>query len=537
MIHYEYNKNTKIIKISMKKLCAIGLIALGARVTIYSQEIQTSFNVESKDEMRKSSCSDRKSVIRYFTQLRESPFEIMRSALLFKIPQEEAGTENQTTKVQEIKTISDLPNEIITKIFRYLDTKSKLQCAQASKKFKAIADSERSLVHAIDSESKDYMNQDFNFYRGPQLKRISIKGESLENINLTHLKLCENLEELTLADVNLTKKQFENLFSALPSLPHLEVLNLSGISVPTWGGLYLTRMQASNLENFLQKSSKLKTLKIPYLKVPRASAYIFRQLPSTLQDLDLEECGVMPHQVDGLLKGVTRCSGLTSLVLSENELYNYKYVEEFPELLSDNVAIFGLCYGKLSKQHASALLKALFPSFFKLLPTLQDQDCTSYRLMCGNEDFFRSLPQTLKILKLGFCRLNAHHTTALFKTLPSLKNLHTLDLSTNMLDQLPLDAFKGCFPQSLEKVDLSCCNITREQSEILLDTMSTLKKLQEVRLDVNRHINLESLQKLNNLPALKAIFVRSVSRDFELRERPAGIANNIEVYTENLFPS
>ena len=106
-----------------------------------------------------------------------------------------------------------------------------------------------------------------------------------------------------------------------------------------------------------------------------------------------------------------------------------------------------------------------------------------------------------------------------------------------MLNELQSNAFQRCLPQSLERVDLSTCYITREQSEILLDTMSTLKKLQEVRLDVNRHINLESLQKLNNLPALKAIFVRIFSMDFELRERPAGIANNIEVYTENLFLS
>ena len=47
----------------MKKLCAIGLIALGARVTIYSQETQISSNSES-------SC------------------EIMRSALLVKSPAE-----------------------------------------------------------------------------------------------------------------------------------------------------------------------------------------------------------------------------------------------------------------------------------------------------------------------------------------------------------------------------------------------------------------------------------------------------------------
>ena len=322
MLHYQYSKNIKIIRINMKKLCAIGLIALGARVTIYSQETQISSNSES-------------------------PCEIMRSALLVKSPAK--------------KTISDLPNEIITKIFRYLDTKSKLQCAQASRQFKAIADSERSLVHAIDSESKDYMNQDFNFYRGPQLKRISIKGGSLENINLTHLRLCENLEELTLADVNLTDDQCENLFSALPSLPHLEVLNLSGMWVASdylIMEMCLMRMQACNLEQFLQKSSKLKTLKMQNIEFDNASESIFRKLPPTLQDLDLAWCRVMPKQLDCLLNSVTQCSGLTSLVLSGNNLYDYE-----------------------------------------------------------NEDFFKALPQTLEILKLRWCKLNDNQYKALLKRL------------------------------------------------------------------------------------------------------------------------
>ena len=147
MLHYEYNKNTKIIRISMKKFCAIELIALSIVAII-------SFQIDASQQAmigKRAMTSD-------------------------ELP---ASKKTKTNEVKLATTIYSLPDEIIIKIFKYLDTKSKLKFACLSKQFKAIADYQRSLVLAIDSESKDYMNQDFNFYKGPQLKRISIKGNKL----------------------------------------------------------------------------------------------------------------------------------------------------------------------------------------------------------------------------------------------------------------------------------------------------------------------------------------------------------------------
>ena len=58
---------------------------------------------------------------------------------------------------------------------------------------------------------------------------------------------------------------------------------------------------------------------------------------------------------------------------------------------------------------------------------------------------------------------------------------------------------------------MSECEITCDQSKILLETMSKLKKLEEVHLNGNKHIDCTTLlEKLENLPNLKRLFIRDV---------------------------
>ena len=247
----------------------------------------------------------------------------------------------------------------------------------------------------------------------------------------------------------------EELFSKVQKSPNLRELSLSGKSYQRH--LYLLRAEGDNLGEFLKKSDKLHTLALPYIEFDHIPQRIFEKLPPTLQNLDLTGCYLLPDQAEpllGNLKSTWLKSGpkLTSLVLSENILL----------------------YNKNAK------------------------------------DFFKSLPKTLKILKLRHCALSEDQAVALFKRLPFLKDLHTLDLSYNELSDLEPTVFRECFPQSLEQVDLSDCYITPEQSKILLETMSKLKNLQTIDLNRNKNIDCTQLKKLNRLAYLKELFIREV---------------------------
>ncbi len=284
---------------------------------------------------------------------------------------------------------------------------------------------------------------------------MALSVSAMDRINVYKQKgavaILKNEHKEVLAMIpDLETKLREELFSEVQKSPHLRVLHLSGKSDRS--NLHLLRAEGDILEKFLQESNELHTLKLLHIDCDCIRQPIFTKLPLTLQNLDLTGCRLLPSKSEPLLVSLKSCPKLTSLVLSKNKL-----------LYNENA-----------------------------------------------EDFFNSLPQTLEILKLGHCTLSVQQAAALFKILPSLKNLRTLDLSFINLAILSSNAFQKCFPQSLERLDLSECEITCEQSKVLLDTMSTLKELQEVHLNENKNIDCTTLKKLNKLPKLKTLSIRGV---------------------------
>ncbi len=288
---------------------------------------------------------------------------------------------------------------------------------------------------------------------------MALSVSAMDRINVYKQKgavaILKNEHKEVLAMIpDLETKLREELFSEVQKSPDLRVLHLSGKSDRS--NLHLLRAEGDILEKFLQESNELHTLKLLHIDCDCIRQPIFTKLPLTLQNLDLTGCFLLPYQSEPLLVSLKSCPELKSLVLSKNHLL----------------------------------------------------DCSEEKV----KDFFKSLPKALEILKLGHCALSENQAVALFKILPSLKNLRTLDLSFIILgDLLSPNAFEKCFPESLEILDLSECEIKGDQSKILLETMSKLKKLEEVHLNENKNIDCTTLvEKLNKLPKLKTLSIRGV---------------------------
>ncbi len=235
--------------------------------------------------------------------------------------------------------LSTLPNELLEKIFNQLDSKEKLELAKTNKILRSFVDAkrvEKTEFQFIGIPLKT-INETLQFYKGEQLKKLVIQGTDLSTFNINFLKSCPKLQEIKLVDTNLNTQQLNTFFTMLPTFKNLQILDitdnvLSTISTELLNKLpetleYLNlsgcRLEAEPLITLFKKLTTFKNLKRLDLSYNYLSAIpedLFKNLPETLQDLNLLDCYLRTGQLTILFEKLATFKNLKKLNLSQDVL-------------------------------------------------------------------------------------------------------------------------------------------------------------------------------------------------------------------------
>ncbi|XP_059536605.1 melanoma antigen preferentially expressed in tumors-like, partial [Myotis daubentonii] len=127
------------------------------------------------------------------------------------------------------------------------------------------------------------------FLNLPHLQELNLDDVSILRGHLDEILRClkSPLETLSITNCLLFERDFRHLSQ------HLNVSQLKSLS---FSGLNLTIISSRSLQFLLERASP------------------------TLQDLDLDECGIMDHQFLDILPALSHCSQLTTLSFCENPI-------------------------------------------------------------------------------------------------------------------------------------------------------------------------------------------------------------------------
>ena len=214
--------------------------------------------------------------------------------------------QNMETFKESIKrrTLEDMPNEVLLKIFSYLDTEEILKCAQTSKRMNEIC-KDKSLWQrqkvSLENHIIDYkiINQFFLLNEKPPifLNLSNCKGLELWCIQ-DIVKSCLNLVELNLELTNLSPDSLNFLANNLTStIRRLSLKKLKNI-------------EDKHIKRLVRRCSKLTVIDLSYCtSITKTSLIcIVNNLMHSLEELDLTATSIKISDIQILKEQIPNLS-------------------------------------------------------------------------------------------------------------------------------------------------------------------------------------------------------------------------------------
>ena len=226
--------------------------------------------------------------------------------------------------------LEDLPNELIHRVFRFLNIVELLKCAEVSKRFYAISNDDQYLwpkklnlcykkvpveflQRLLDSGCK-YLSLSGavlqgtpNFPTTSVLKYLNLAGFGLKNNPEKILKSCFSLQKLSLSQLPLSLKLI-----SITSLQNSKTLKVLDLSRCTFLGSHSNELDC--IEQIVETCTELKELSLCMTYLCETSIdFLVSNLTSQIEKLDLfnMDCLTDNH----VKKLVTRCNKITELNL------------------------------------------------------------------------------------------------------------------------------------------------------------------------------------------------------------------------------
>ena len=242
-----------------------------------------------------------------------------------------------TSKMFSTLQLEDLPNELIHRVFRFLNIVELLKCAEVSKRFRAISDDDQYLwpkklnlcykkvpvgflQRLLDSGCK-YLSLSGavlqgtpNFPKASVLKYLNLAGFGLKNNPEKILKSCFSLQKLSLSELPLSLKLI-----SITSLQNSKTLTILDLSKCTFMGPhsnigYSNKCELDCILQIVETCTELKELSLCKTFLCETSIdFLVSNLTSQIEKLDLFN---MDSLTDNHVKKlVTRCNKITNLNL------------------------------------------------------------------------------------------------------------------------------------------------------------------------------------------------------------------------------
>ena len=225
-------------------------------------------------------------------------------------------------------------------------------------------------------------------------------------------------------------------------------------------------------------------------------------LPTSLEVLDLQHCLLPTNSVQCILKELCRFTQLRKLNLINNSLQHVE--SEFFLLLPSlptSLEVLDLSWCRLTKNSAQCILKELCR-----FTHLRELNLSANSLGHVETVFctlLPSLPTSLEVLDFSFCDLTTNSTQCILKELCRLTELRELNLSGSSLQHLESEFFilLPSLSTHLEVLDLSFCKLTTNSVKCILQELCRFTHLRELKLSWNslEHVKSEFFLLLHSL--------------------------------------
>ena len=356
------------------------------------------------------------------------------------------------------------------------------------------------------------------------LKGIRLKNNTFEECGKSLIHLSEairkwgdnnELKYVVIYNCSLLPDQCSSILQSLSTCKYLTYLNLSGNVVGS-GGKHLAKSIRRNWG-----------------------------INPPLERLYLANCGLHEDDCAELLQSLLGCSNLVEVNLSGNTIGKAaKYLVEVIQTLSS--------YGKMEKlflsecsfpeDQCAAVLKSL--SSFKQLTSL---DLSNNRIQNVGKDLADSIKQwgvnpPLQRLELSNCGLNEDDCIELLQFLLGCSNLVEVNLSGNTIGKAAKYLVEVIQTLSsygkMEKLFLSECSFPEDQCAAVLKSLSSFKQLTSLDLSNNRIQNVgkdlaDSIKQWGVNPPLQRLDLNNCGLNeddcIELLQFLLGCSNLVEV--------
>ena len=212
-----------------------------------------------------------------------------------------AVTMKSADRVMELTYFSD---EIILKVFAYLDLKDLLKCGQVAKRFRSISH-DQSLWQRIDLSGQILSADIIQFILERGCKYLDISNSFILEVKSTQniFNNCVELTELNLENTGISEE--ESLFLVQNLTSKLKKLNL---------GMLYNKNPDEHIKIMVKKCNQLQELSLKYYRyiTDIAITSVIEELKNTLETLNLYPCAKISHSQLLKLKEMPKLKNLST---------------------------------------------------------------------------------------------------------------------------------------------------------------------------------------------------------------------------------
>ncbi|XP_041124796.1 NLR family, CARD domain containing 5 isoform X2 [Polyodon spathula] len=339
------------------------------------------------------------------------------------------------------------------------------------------------------------------------LKRFEFVGGHITELGATKLAVaiphCHHLEEINFNDNFLTDEGISEIANSFPNMKNLYKMTLDNNAATVDGTLSLVKAMStcSNIEEIRVLGTK--TAEVIFTRgsgiLPDSSSGEATRC-SLNRKLSLVKCSITSQHVGKLCEILQRCSGLSEVDLSGNDLQDdgcKVLIDCLPKLniskqiiLSNNhVSVKGLCSLSHSLNVCPNVVEVEVrhksPKTAVIRFAGSSAGGTSDSDAKGGDSGGNTLKQNLKVskkLRLTSCNIQPRHLEKLFQTVKLCSDLEVLDLSDNALGDQGLARLVKHLPglQGIRVINVSNNQVTMDSILCLAGSLCTCKNICEV---------------------------------------------------------